>query len=66
MNVTVNGETRELEAASTVRDLLVALGPDRTPVAVERNRQVVRKRDHESTRLEDGDHIELVTLVGGG
>jgi thiamine biosynthesis protein ThiS len=30
------------------------------------NRKVVRKRDHEATRLQPGDRIEIVRPVGGG
>jgi len=56
-------------------------GPDRVPdredptrvaqqrpvaFAVEVNRRVVPRRDHAATLLQDGDSIEIVTLVGGG
>lgn len=65
LNLTVNGEKKRLEA-STVRELLVAMGLDKQAVAVELNRQVVPKKLHEQTPLKDGDTLELVTLVGGG
>ena len=38
----------------------------RTRVAVELNRAIVRRLDHPTTQLTDGDTIEVVTLVGGG
>jgi thiamine biosynthesis protein ThiS len=34
--------------------------------AVEVNRQLVPKKQHESQELKDGDSVEIVTLVGGG
>ncbi len=67
MKLTVNGEPHEMsENAPSVRDLVVQLGFGDAPVAVEVNKQVVPKRDHETHALADGDVIEVVTLVGGG
>jgi len=61
----INGQPQRIEA-TTVRELVVALGLGEQAVAVEVNREVVPKRLHEDTPLKDGDTIELVTLVGGG
>ena len=65
LKLSINGETREL-SAQRVDQLVEALGLAGQAVAVELNQQVVRKRDHATTPLHDGDVIELVTLVGGG
>jgi thiamine biosynthesis protein ThiS len=35
-------------------------------VAIELNRQVVRKKDWESILVNDADRIEIVHFVGGG
>jgi sulfur carrier protein len=35
-------------------------------LAFERNREVVPRTRYAATLLEDGDRIEIVTLVGGG
>ncbi len=66
MTISVNGREVRLAEGATVADLLDALGLSGRPVAVERNRQVVRKADHATTRLAQGDRVEVVTLVGGG
>lgn len=66
MNVTVNGETRALPDGATITDLLALLEIRVKHVAVERNLEVVPRGEHGSTRLEDGDALEVVTLVGGG
>ena len=34
--------------------------------AIERNGEVVRRAEHAATHLEEGDHLEVVRLVGGG
>ena len=66
MRVIVNDQATELPDAATVADLLVQLALPGTRVAVEVNRQLVRRIQHGDTRLSDGDIIEVVTLVGGG
>ncbi len=66
MTVTVNGEPRELPVGSTVADLVALLGLKASQVAVERNREIVRRAEHASTLLVDGDRLEVVTFFGGG
>jgi sulfur carrier protein len=65
MRLTVNGEAREV-AAATVAALVDELGLDRRKVAVERNLEIVPRSLHESAPLDDGDRIEIVQFVGGG
>jgi sulfur carrier protein len=62
----VNGERLALEPDTTVRDLLARLGVGLDAVAVERNRVLLARREHETTRLAPGDVLEVVTFVGGG
>jgi sulfur carrier protein len=66
MRISVNGETLELEAAITVAELLGRVRVAPGACAVEVNRTLVPRRQHEERRLADGDAVEIVTLVGGG
>lgn len=66
LNLLVNGEPREVGAGTTVADLVGALGLKPQQVAVERNKEIVRREDHAETYLEDGDELEVVTFFGGG
>jgi sulfur carrier protein len=66
VRIQLNGEPTELPAGLTVAGLLERLGVPNYGVAVERNRQVVRRADHAGCVLEDGDQIEVVQFVGGG
>ncbi len=66
MKITLNGESREIPAKSTISGLLNHLEFDPKRVAVERNREVVPRDDHERTELADGDDIEVVHFIGGG
>jgi thiamine biosynthesis protein ThiS len=66
MQITVNGETRDVNDAATVADLVAVLNIAPERVAVEVNEQLVRRVNHPATQLHAGDRVEIVTLVGGG
>ena len=66
MEVTVNGQPRQLQAGATVATLLEAMRLDPRQLAVERNLELVPRAEHAATRLAAGDRLEVVTLVGGG
>jgi len=66
IRVEVNGDLRDLPAASTILDLLETLDLGSKRVAVAVNRDVVIRSLHAETRLADGDHVEILEAVGGG
>ena len=66
MKLTVNGKPVELPDGSTVAVLLSHLGVEPAKVAIERNQDVVPRRTWAEAGLAEGDHIEIVTFVGGG
>ena len=66
MQIKINGETREFEAALSVEALLQTLGIDARKVAVECNLEIVPKSQFAATRLGDGDQLEIVHFIGGG
>lgn len=65
MRIHVNGEQHEV-LATTLSDLVEALGLDPRKVAIERNLEIVPRSLHGQTPLADGDRIEIVQFVGGG
>ena len=64
--VIVNGSERRIEEAASLLDLVRSLDLDPRAVAVELNKQIVRRSSLTDVRLHDGDTIELVHFVGGG
>ena len=66
MELSVNGQPREVAAGTTVADLLEQLNMQPRLVAVERNRELIPRSRHADCELQPGDQIEIVTLVGGG
>ena len=66
MQLTVNGEAREVPGGVTVAALVTLLGLDRRKLAVERNLEIVPRSAFAETALAPGDRIEIVAFVGGG
>ena len=66
ITVSVNGQLHSIAEGSTMSALLAVLGMNQRYCAVEQNRQIVLRENHEQQKLADGDTIEIVTLVGGG
>ena len=65
LNLTVNGEPREL-AAATLAEALAALDYEDAVVATALNGEFVPKRRRAETRLAEGDRIEIVAPRQGG
>lgn len=66
MQIQVNGEAREVPDEFTVAELLALLGLQPKYLAVERNLILIPREEHASCTLQEGDRLEIVTLVGGG
>jgi thiamine biosynthesis protein ThiS len=66
MNLIVNGKEKQMADDSTVLQLVEALELNPQQVAVEVNREIVKKEQFDATVLNDGDEVEVVHFVGGG
>lgn len=63
--VKVNGTELDI-AKKTVSEYLSTTDYDPKRIAVERNGDIVFKSEYDTTVLEDGDIVEIVSFVGGG
>jgi sulfur carrier protein len=66
IQVVVNGKPRDVPEGANIFSLLRFLEIDPSRVAVELNREIVRKPEWESTALIEGARVEIVWFVGGG
>ncbi len=66
MLITVNEEPQEVEPGTSVARLLEQLGMQPRYLAVERNLELIPRAEHAQCVLQQGDQLEIVTLVGGG
>jgi len=61
----INGEERKI-SAETIAALLEMLELPMVGIAVELNGEIVKGESYKSAALNDGDVLEIVSLVGGG
>jgi sulfur carrier protein len=66
MNVSVNGEPREITPGTALDTLVKALTPAPSGVAAALNETVVPRAEWSSTALSEGDRVEVLTAVQGG
>lgn len=62
----VNNEPKELPEHTTVAELIGLLGLSAGICAAEVDKKLVPKREHAERVLQQGERVEIVTLVGGG
>ncbi len=66
ITIQLNGKSRELNDGATVSQLLGELSLHPKRVAVEVNREILKRDAYESHQINDGDEIEVLQFVGGG
>jgi thiamine biosynthesis protein ThiS len=66
ISLVLNGKPREVEPQTSLPALLEQLGVDRRMIAVAHNGDVLPRDRYDDVVLQDGDHVEVVRMVGGG
>jgi len=62
----VNGKNVNTSANILLPNLLAELGLNPRLIAIEYNGEILHRQFWEHTQLQQGDNIEVVTIVGGG
>jgi thiazole synthase len=66
IQISVNGEARQINAATSLQQLIGDLDLSQQRIAVELNHDIVPHSDYPSHQLQAGDKIEIVRAIGGG
>ncbi len=66
IEITLNGERAEIPEGLTLRTMVEHLKLPGELIAIEHNLQIVKRKDWASTKVKEGDTIEIVHFVGGG
>jgi sulfur carrier protein len=66
VQVTINGETRELPDGTTAVGLVELMGLTGQRLAIEVNGEIVPASTHKTHDFHPGDTVEIVHAVGGG
>jgi thiamine biosynthesis protein ThiS len=64
--VQINGRRVELDGPTALLAYLEKLGVSPRAVAVEHNGAIVERSRYADAKLDDGDIVEIVRMVGGG
>ncbi|WRP04721.1 sulfur carrier protein ThiS [Rossellomorea aquimaris] len=67
MELRINGQLVTVpESISTVLELIHHFNLENRMIIVEQNQTILEKKEHEITKVKNGDILELVQFVGGG
>ncbi len=66
MQITINGENKILSDQLNLLQMLETLELPTERIAIELNKDVVRKKDWQNIKISDEDKIEIIHFVGGG
>lgn len=66
IRITLNGEERSVPAGLTLDGLICALDLEPARIAVELNREIIRREIWPATPVSEGAKLEIVQFVGGG
>jgi sulfur carrier protein len=64
--IQVNGESHTCAAPTTLPELLTQLKLNPRLLAVEYNGEILHRQYWTETKMQSGDRLEIVTIVGGG
>jgi sulfur carrier protein len=66
VQITVNGEPRQLSDGTSLAELVAAISDRDTGIAVAVNSEVIPRSVWRGTEVADGDRVDVVTAVQGG
>ncbi|MFB2771473.1 sulfur carrier protein ThiS [Pelatocladus sp. BLCC-F211] len=66
ITIQINGEPRSCVPETVLPELLQQLGFNPRLVAVEYNGEILHRQCWQETKVQQGDRLEIVTIVGGG
>jgi sulfur carrier protein len=66
IDVTINGDRRQVGPGQTLAQFLAGLRLEPRMVVVERNGEIVRRELLHETPLAEGDVLEIVQMMAGG
>jgi len=66
MNIIINGENRDLDQNTSLKQLVTLLGMENKRLAIEVNESIVPRSEYADYQLSENDKVEIVQAIGGG
>ncbi len=65
-NFTLNGKDLDLQSSTTISQVVEQFCKNNKPIIAELNGQIIKSHIWPQTAIKEGDHLELISIVGGG
>ncbi len=66
MNIILNGQNKQIDQNTNIKQLLMQLDLTNKRLAVEVNQEIIPRCDFENFRFNESDKVEIVQAIGGG
>ena len=66
IKIKINGQEKELPDNTTIKEILNLMKIKNNMLVVEKNIEIIDKKDYESICVKEGDNIEIAGFFGGG
>ena len=66
LKITINGQPFNCYSSMSIEDVLMYLNINLHQVIIEYNRKVINALDFNNILVQEGDSLEIITIVGGG
>lgn len=66
ITVQINGDRRQCPPQICLPELLAQLGMNPRLAVIEYNGEILQRQLWNETKVQEGDRLEIVTIVGGG
>lgn len=66
MKIKLNGDEVDLDSNFTIQKLLDKYSIDKKKIAIERNGEIIFRRNFNETNINENDNIEIIHFIGGG
>lgn len=66
MRVTINGSIREIDPVDNLEELVGVISPTSQGLIIQHNNRFVARDQWCCRQVQDGDAIDLISMVGGG
>jgi sulfur carrier protein len=66
IDVVINGKNEKISESTTLKQLLELKGINPNVVACEVNMTIIKRANLSQVVLKEGDHVEIIQMIGGG
>ena len=66
MTVIINGEKKEIDDSLNLQEIVQLFSQHNQSIIVELNGTIIKKEKRKDYKVNPGDRLELIQLVGGG